>query len=67
MEQVNINDTLDIVLVKLGLTISEREEVESLFDFLHEESISSFEEKLKSILEEQQADEIISWMKLNNY
>lgn len=67
MEQININDTLDIVLVKLGLTISEREEVQSLFDFLHEESIESFESKLKEIVEEQQADEIIAWMKLNKY
>lgn len=67
MEKININDTLDIVLVKLGLTISEREEVELLFYSIQDESIESFEKKIKSIIDEQKADEIISWMKLNNY
>lgn len=65
--ELNHNDDLDIVMIKLELTISEKEQVEWLIDDANELSIESFERRLKEIVTENQSKQIIDWMKNNNY
>lgn len=63
MDKINLNDSLDIILIKLDLTISEREEVNFLFD---EEDLSNeaLKIKLSNILPEDKVEMIINWKEL---
>ena len=63
MDKINLNDSLDIILIKLDLTISEREEVNFLFD---EEDLSNeaLKNKLSNILPEDKVEMIINWKEL---
>ena len=63
MDKINLNDNLDIILIKLDLTISEREEVNFLFD---EEDLSNeaLKSKLSNILPEDKVEMIINWKEL---
>lgn len=67
LNELNHNDDLDIVMIKLELTISEKEQVEWLIDDANELSIESFERRLKEIVTENQSKQIIEWMKNNKY
>lgn len=63
---ININDSLDIVMIKLDLSISEKEAVKKIIE---DETIGyeETEDYLSGEIGMEKAIKITEWMKLNQY
>ena len=64
--ELNHNDDLDIVMIKLELTISEKEAIENILND-EDVSVEKRDEDLVFWIGEDKKNQIKDWLKNNNY